>query len=66
MPIYDFRCKKCRHKFTVLTGISERDRVECPQCRSKEVEQLISACSVRSGSGCSGPGGSGNTGFKGG
>jgi putative FmdB family regulatory protein len=66
MPIYDFRCSKCGHKFTVLTGMSERDRVVCPQCGAKEVEQLITGCSVRTGSGCSGGGKSGMPGFSGG
>ncbi|MFZ5633070.1 MAG: FmdB family zinc ribbon protein [Bacillota bacterium] len=64
MPFYDFRCKKCGHRFTVMTGMSERDKVTCPECKTKEVEQLITGCSIRSGSGCSQP--SVNTGFRGG
>lgn len=68
MPIYDFRCKKCGHKFTVITGMSERDKVTCPECKTREVEQLITGCSVRSGSGsgCGHSHGSGSTGFQGG
>ena len=64
MPIYDFRCSKCGHKFTLLTGMSERDKVVCQECGAKEVEQLITGCLVRTGSGCftERPGSSGSRG----
>lgn len=55
MPIYDFRCKDCGKKFTVMVGISDRDKVSCPECKSGKVEQLISACSVKI-AGCGGGG----------
>ncbi|MFZ5595536.1 MAG: FmdB family zinc ribbon protein [Bacillota bacterium] len=69
MPMYDFRCKKCGHKFMVITGMADRDKVTCAKCGAREVEQLISGCSVISGSGsaCSTSGRpGGGTGFKGG
>ncbi|MGB9802748.1 FmdB family zinc ribbon protein [Desulfofundulus sp.] len=47
MPVYDFKCNSCGHKFTVLVGIDERDRVTCPQCQSRDVSQLITGCAVR-------------------
>lgn len=46
MPIYDFRCRDCGHRFTVLIQLSERDRVGCPRCRSKDVRQIISPFSL--------------------
>lgn len=68
MPMYDFRCKKCGHRFTVITGMSERHKVMCPECGTGEVEQIITGCTILSGSGCSVPGSSGNSGggFRGG
>lgn len=68
MPIYDFRCKKCGHKFTVFTGMSDRDKVTCPECKTGEVEQLITGCQVKSGSGsgCGHSHDSGSTRFRGG
>ncbi|MBE3589133.1 MAG: zinc ribbon domain-containing protein [Thermoanaerobacteraceae bacterium] len=55
MPIYDFRCEDCGHKFTLLMGISERDKVTCPRCGSKKVSQLITGCAVQvKGGGCGG------------
>lgn len=53
MPVYDFKCEKCGHTFNVLVSIKERDKVTCPSCRSDQVQQLITCCSVRVGAGCS-------------
>jgi putative FmdB family regulatory protein len=53
MPTYDYRCGRCDHKFTVLTSISEKDKVICPQCRSRDVNQLFTGCGVKKGNGSS-------------
>ena len=50
MPIYDFLCEKCGHKFTVLIPASERDQMSCPECKSLEVKQLITGFAVKTGS----------------
>ncbi len=54
MPTYDFRCAKCKHKFTIMVGISEKDKVKCPACGSNKVNQLFTGCQVRTSgnSGC--------------
>jgi putative FmdB family regulatory protein len=43
MPSYDFRCGKCKKKFTLSMSISEhgRTRFKCPKCKSSQVQQLI-------------------------
>ncbi|AGL02071.1 FmdB family zinc ribbon protein [Desulfoscipio gibsoniae] len=51
MPTYDFRCAQCGHKFTVLVSISDKDKVTCPNCAGKKVEQLFTGCAVRTGGG---------------
>ncbi len=43
MPIYDYECKKCKHKFDIMHKISETPVVHCPQCSVTDVERLISA-----------------------
>ena len=42
MPVYEFRCKDCRKKFTVVQPISRYSAgtVKCPKCgRKKAVER---------------------------
>lgn len=50
MPNYDFRCAECGHRFTKMVSISEKDKVACPACRGKKVEQLFTGCQVRTSS----------------
>lgn len=51
MPLYEFRCNDCGEKFTALVGYFEREKIKCPKCGSKNITQLISACSFTTGSG---------------
>ena len=32
MPIYDFKCASCGHKFELFTTISRRASAVCPKC----------------------------------
>ena len=43
MPTYDFKCGKCKKKFTLSMSISEYEKTKfkCPKCKSAEVKQLI-------------------------
>ena len=45
MPIYEYRCMKCRRRFSQQQGIVEHDRKRpaCPKCKSRAVEQVYSA-----------------------
>jgi len=45
MPIYEYRCTKCRTRFSRQQGIEEhgRKRPACPKCKSHAVEQVFSA-----------------------
>lgn len=50
MPIYEYRCQKCRGRFSVLVlrPGTEGERA-CPRCHSREVQRLISSfATVRS------------------
>lgn len=40
MPIFEYRCKKCNEVFEVLVRSSQKP--ECPNCKSKRLEKLIS------------------------
>lgn len=44
MPIYEYRCTKCRKRFSQAMPISAhgRRRPACPKCGSKVVEPVFS------------------------
>jgi putative FmdB family regulatory protein len=44
MAIYEYRCAKCRTRFSQQQGIAEhgRRRPACPKCKSRVVEQVFS------------------------
>ncbi len=41
MPLYEYQCKKCGHRFERIQTYSAEDAKECPLCQG-EVERLIS------------------------
>ena len=42
MPLYEYQCKQCGHRFEKIQGFSAPDETECPKCHG-ELERLISA-----------------------
>ncbi|MBN1474657.1 MAG: zinc ribbon domain-containing protein [Syntrophaceae bacterium] len=43
MPIYEFKCDKCKKQFEVLTmSMSEKPNAMCPKCKSKKTHKVIS------------------------
>lgn len=47
MPLYEYRCKGCRRRVTVLVRESSESRPTCPHCGSSELTRLFSSFSVR-------------------
>ena len=47
MPIFEYECKKCSHKFDIIYLPGEEEKPKCPKCDSEEVEKLISAAGIR-------------------
>jgi putative FmdB family regulatory protein len=41
MPLYEYQCKQCGHRFERIQSFSAPDEKECPVCHG-EVERLIS------------------------
>jgi putative FmdB family regulatory protein len=35
MPVYEYQCEKCRHRFELKQGFKDSSKVTCPQCGSK-------------------------------
>lgn len=46
MPIYEYECKKCGHRFEKIQKFSDPLETKCPKCRGK-LEQVISAPAVQ-------------------
>jgi putative FmdB family regulatory protein len=43
MPIYEYRCRKCRRRFSVLTlRVGEKAVPVCDRCGSKSADRLLS------------------------
>lgn len=45
MPIYDYKCTKCGHRFEKIQKLSDAPVKKCPECGGK-VEKLLTAPAV--------------------
>ena len=44
MPVYDYVCNDCHKSFELVLTLKEHDdRIACPKCGSKNVEQEAAA-----------------------
>ena len=46
MPLYEYECKKCGHRFEKIQKFSDPLVKKCPECGGK-VEQMISAPAIQ-------------------
>src|SRR5947208_12881924 len=46
MPLYEYQCKKCGHRFEKIQKFSDKMVKKCPECGGL-VEQMISAPAVQ-------------------
>ena len=44
--MYEYQCRKCKHRFERIRKFSDRALKTCPECGGR-LEQLVSASSVR-------------------
>ena len=43
MPIYEYRCRKCSKRFSLLTlRVSEKPKPQCTHCGSRGADRLLS------------------------
>ena len=47
MPIYEYECRGCGHHFEYLV-LPTSPAPECPSCKHKDLEKMISLCAVSS------------------
>ena len=46
MPIYEYECRRCGHRFELIQSFSDKPRQRCPECSGK-VDRLISSSAIR-------------------
>ena len=51
MPIYEYECEKCHHRFEVKKSFGEDGKAHCPLCRSKASRIFTSVPIIFKGSG---------------
>jgi len=50
MPIYEYKCDSCGHRFDVLQRIgADGSELSCPICGAKKPEKMLSACATSGG-----------------
>ena len=47
MPIYEYQCRKCKHRFEKIRKFSDKPLKKCPECGGGGLEQLLSAPAVQ-------------------
>ncbi|NLZ64684.1 MAG: zinc ribbon domain-containing protein [Lentisphaerae bacterium] len=46
MPIYEYRCQSCGHKFSHLHKRLNEPAPHCPKCQAEKVKKLLSSFSA--------------------
>ncbi len=46
MPIYEYECRRCGHRFELIQKFSDAPRKRCPVCKGA-VDRLISPPAIR-------------------
>jgi putative FmdB family regulatory protein len=47
MPIYEYECQACSHRFEEWQKMSDKPIKVCPKCKARKVEKLISHTSFQ-------------------
>ena len=43
MPLYEYGCKACGHRFEIQQKLAEAPLALCPSCQKEDLEKIISA-----------------------
>ncbi|MGD2295752.1 MAG: zinc ribbon domain-containing protein [Candidatus Aminicenantes bacterium] len=50
MPIYEFACQTCGHRFETLVSLGGESTVTCIRCGSRNIQKLLSSFGIGGGS----------------
>ena len=51
MPVYEYECGHCRHRFEVKQGFHDKPKADCPQCQKPAKRVFHPAPVIFKGSG---------------
>jgi putative FmdB family regulatory protein len=51
MPIYDYECQKCHHRFELKKSFTDDSNAKCPECKGKANRIITSVPVIFKGSG---------------
>jgi len=46
VPLYEYECRKCHHRFERIQQFSDKPVRRCPKCKTGRVKKLISSPAV--------------------
>jgi putative FmdB family regulatory protein len=47
VPLYEYQCKACKHKFERIQKFSDPPPTKCPECGKTKIQQMMSAPAVQ-------------------
>jgi putative FmdB family regulatory protein len=51
MPVYEYECNSCKHRFDIKQGFHDQPQAECPKCKKKARRVFHAAPIIFKGSG---------------
>lgn len=51
MPLYEYRCEACGHRFTLMVRMSERSAQDCPTCERRATKIVSGGGFILKGNG---------------
>ena len=47
MPIYEYQCQSCEHRFEAIQKMSDDRLTDCPACHESALKKLVSAAAFK-------------------
>jgi putative FmdB family regulatory protein len=47
VPLYEYECRRCHHRFEVIQSVADKPIRKCPMCRKGTVQKLVSSPALR-------------------
>ncbi|MGK0297633.1 MAG: putative FmdB family regulatory protein [Gammaproteobacteria bacterium] len=47
VPIYEYQCEACSHKFEIIQKLSDDRLTICPECKQSKLRKMVTSASFR-------------------